>query len=129
MGNVWTIHFTKSDFFQVQEKSLEEFSFLIFSHVTSKHSGEYTCVASNSAAEVNHTARLAVKGKHPSFESVNTKPLWMKNFNNDVTTVFSCAVLGIWTTRCISTIGYSNIGSLCYKRVSGAKSNLVERAW
>lgn len=46
----------------VQEKSLNEFSFLIFSHVTSKHSGEYTCVASNSAAEVNHTARLAVKG-------------------------------------------------------------------
>ncbi|XP_026739264.1 Down syndrome cell adhesion molecule-like protein Dscam2 [Trichoplusia ni] len=46
---------------QVQEKSLDEFSFLIFSHVTSKHSGDYTCVASNSAAEVNHTARLAVK--------------------------------------------------------------------
>ncbi|XP_028161362.1 Down syndrome cell adhesion molecule-like protein Dscam2 [Ostrinia furnacalis] len=46
---------------QVQEKSLDEFSFLIFSHVTSKHSGEYTCVATNSAAEVNHTARLAVK--------------------------------------------------------------------
>ncbi|XP_053618370.1 cell adhesion molecule Dscam2-like isoform X1 [Plodia interpunctella] len=46
---------------QVQEKSLDEFSFLIFSHVSSKHSGEYTCVASNSAAEVNHTARLAVK--------------------------------------------------------------------
>ncbi|CAK1602580.1 unnamed protein product [Parnassius mnemosyne] len=46
---------------QVQEKSLDEFSFLIFSHVTSKHSGEYTCVASNNAAEVNHTARLAVK--------------------------------------------------------------------
>lgn len=47
----------------VQEKSLDEFSFLIFSHVTSKHSGEYTCVATNSAAEVNHTARLAVKGR------------------------------------------------------------------
>ncbi|CAG9581983.1 unnamed protein product [Danaus chrysippus] len=46
---------------QVQEKSLDEFSFLIFSHVTSKHSGDYTCVASNTAAEVNHTARLAVK--------------------------------------------------------------------
>ncbi|XP_013149682.1 PREDICTED: Down syndrome cell adhesion molecule-like protein Dscam2 [Papilio polytes] len=46
---------------QVQEKSLDEFSFLIFSHVTSQHSGEYTCVASNTAAEVNHTARLAVK--------------------------------------------------------------------
>ncbi|XP_037298795.1 Down syndrome cell adhesion molecule-like protein Dscam2 [Manduca sexta] len=46
---------------QVQEKALDEFSFLIFSHVTSKHSGDYTCVASNSAAEVNHTARLAVK--------------------------------------------------------------------
>ncbi|XP_038220869.1 Down syndrome cell adhesion molecule-like protein Dscam2 [Zerene cesonia] len=52
---------------QVQEKSLDEFSFLIFSHVTSKHSGEYTCVASNSAAEVNHTARLAVKVA-PSWE-------------------------------------------------------------
>ncbi|XP_013175788.1 PREDICTED: Down syndrome cell adhesion molecule-like protein Dscam2 [Papilio xuthus] len=46
---------------QVQEKSLDEFSFLIFSHVTSQHSGEYTCVATNTAAEVNHTARLAVK--------------------------------------------------------------------
>ncbi|KAH9634768.1 hypothetical protein HF086_013628 [Spodoptera exigua] len=50
-----------STYHQVQEKSLDEFSFLIFSHVTSKHSGDYTCVASNSAAEVNHTARLAVK--------------------------------------------------------------------
>ncbi|KOB72568.1 Down syndrome cell adhesion molecule-like protein, partial [Operophtera brumata] len=45
----------------VQAKSLDEFSFLIFSHVTSKHSGDYTCVATNNAAAVNHTARLAVK--------------------------------------------------------------------
>lgn len=29
--------------------------------MSSKHSGDYTCVATNNAAEVNHTARLAVK--------------------------------------------------------------------
>lgn len=49
-------------FFQIQEKSLDEFSFLIFSDVSSRHSGDYTCVASNMAAKVNHTAQLMVKG-------------------------------------------------------------------
>ncbi|CAG5008727.1 unnamed protein product [Parnassius apollo] len=75
---------------QVQEKSLDEFSFLIFSHVTSKHSGEYTCVASNNAAEVNHTARLAVK----------VAPSWMYE-PQDVS-----ALLGTQIIAQCSTKGY-----------------------
>jgi hypothetical protein len=38
------------------------FTFLVFNQVTSRHSGSYTCVASNSAASVNYTAELLVKG-------------------------------------------------------------------
>lgn len=38
------------------------FTFLVFNQVTSRHSGSYTCVASNSAASVNYTAQLLVKG-------------------------------------------------------------------
>lgn len=35
---------------------------LIFKEVTSRHSGFYTCIASNSAAKANYTAQLLVKG-------------------------------------------------------------------
>lgn len=37
---------------------------LVFKDISSKHSGKYTCYASNSAATVNHTSELLVKGKH-----------------------------------------------------------------
>jgi len=39
------------------------FTFLVFNQVSSQHSGSYTCVASNSAASVNYTAQLLVKGQ------------------------------------------------------------------
>lgn len=48
---------------QVEEMMDEFFSILVFKRVTAQHSGQYTCVASNSAATVNHTAQLLVKGK------------------------------------------------------------------
>lgn len=35
---------------------------LVFKEVTSRHSGAYTCVASNAAASANYTAHLMVKG-------------------------------------------------------------------
>ncbi|XP_017776462.1 PREDICTED: Down syndrome cell adhesion molecule-like protein Dscam2 isoform X2 [Nicrophorus vespilloides] len=46
---------------QVEERAAEFYSMLIFKEVTSKHSGAYTCVASNSAARANYTANLMVK--------------------------------------------------------------------
>ncbi|XP_021937228.1 Down syndrome cell adhesion molecule-like protein Dscam2 isoform X2 [Zootermopsis nevadensis] len=47
---------------QVEEKKGGAFfTFLVFNQVTSRHSGSYTCVASNSAATVNYTAQLLVK--------------------------------------------------------------------
>ncbi|KAJ0182191.1 hypothetical protein K1T71_001560 [Dendrolimus kikuchii] len=46
---------------QVEEKSLNEFSLLMFSDLTASHSGEYTCQVSNHAATVNYTATLSVK--------------------------------------------------------------------
>jgi hypothetical protein len=52
---------------QVEEKKGGAFfTFLVFNQVTSRHSGSYTCVASNSAASVNYTAQLLVKGQYPN---------------------------------------------------------------
>lgn len=47
---------------QIEEKNLNEFSLLMFSELTARHSGEYTCRVSNHAAVVNYTATLSVKG-------------------------------------------------------------------
>ncbi|GBO99131.1 Down syndrome cell adhesion molecule-like protein Dscam2 [Eumeta japonica] len=44
-----------------RKKSLDEFSLLMFSDLTAKHSGAYTCSVSNHAATVNYTANLSVK--------------------------------------------------------------------
>ncbi|CAH0695577.1 unnamed protein product [Spodoptera exigua] len=46
---------------QIEEKNLNEFSLLMFSELTARHSGEYTCRVSNHAAVVNYTATLSVK--------------------------------------------------------------------
>lgn len=45
----------------VTEKKEEFFSLLIFKEISARHSGRYTCFASNSAAKVNFTAELLVK--------------------------------------------------------------------
>jgi len=62
---------------QVEEKKGGAFfTFLVFNQVTSRHSGSYTCVASNSAASVNYTAQLLVKGQFPNLvqrEKCDTK--------------------------------------------------------
>ncbi|CAG4953628.1 unnamed protein product [Colias eurytheme] len=46
---------------QIEEKSLNEFSLLMFSELTAQHSGAYTCRVANHAATVNYTASLTVK--------------------------------------------------------------------
>ncbi|XP_059047424.1 cell adhesion molecule Dscam2-like [Achroia grisella] len=46
---------------QIEEKSLNEFSLLMFSDLTARHSGDYTCRVTNHAATVNYTATLSVK--------------------------------------------------------------------
>uniref|UniRef100_A0A336KKP0 CSON012059 protein n=1 Tax=Culicoides sonorensis TaxID=179676 RepID=A0A336KKP0_CULSO len=46
---------------QIIEKKDEFFSQLVFKDITSRHSGKYTCFATNSAAKVNYTAELLVK--------------------------------------------------------------------
>lgn len=51
-------------FLKVTTNNLDNYSSsLIISHVTSEHSGNYTCVASNAATTVTHTAPLNVHGK------------------------------------------------------------------
>lgn len=52
---------------QIIEKKDEFFSQLIFKDITSRHSGKYTCFATNSAAKVNYTAELLVKGTENFF--------------------------------------------------------------
>lgn len=46
------------------EKKDEFFSLLVFKDITARHTGRYTCYATNSAAKVNYTAELFVKGSH-----------------------------------------------------------------
>ncbi|XP_060516116.1 cell adhesion molecule Dscam2 [Cylas formicarius] len=46
---------------EVEERAAEFYSMLVFKEVYSRHSGAYTCVASNAAARVNYTAQLMVK--------------------------------------------------------------------
>ncbi|CAG4976359.1 unnamed protein product [Parnassius apollo] len=46
---------------QIEEKSLNEFSLLMFSDLTARHSGDYTCSVSNHASTANYTATLSVK--------------------------------------------------------------------
>ncbi|CAH0562134.1 unnamed protein product [Brassicogethes aeneus] len=53
---------------QVEERAAEFYSMLIFKEVSSRHSGAYTCMASNSAARANYTAHLIVK----------VAPQWLK---------------------------------------------------
>uniref|UniRef100_A0ABD2XN24 Down syndrome cell adhesion molecule-like protein Dscam2 n=1 Tax=Trichogramma kaykai TaxID=54128 RepID=A0ABD2XN24_9HYME len=45
----------------IEEKRDEFYSFLVFKDVSSRHSGKYTCLATNKAAKVNETAELLVK--------------------------------------------------------------------
>ncbi|XP_053986908.1 cell adhesion molecule Dscam2 isoform X2 [Hylaeus volcanicus] len=46
---------------RIEDRVAEFFSLLVFKELSSRHSGKYTCVATNSAAKVNHTAELLVK--------------------------------------------------------------------
>ncbi|XP_024944983.1 Down syndrome cell adhesion molecule-like protein Dscam2 isoform X2 [Cephus cinctus] len=46
---------------RIEERGDDFFSILVFKEVSSRHSGRYTCIATNSAAKVNHTAELLVK--------------------------------------------------------------------
>jgi len=49
--------------FQINEKKEEFYSLLVFKDISARHSGKYTCYASNAAAKVNYTADLQVRGK------------------------------------------------------------------
>ncbi|XP_055385270.1 cell adhesion molecule Dscam2 isoform X2 [Condylostylus longicornis] len=58
---------------QVTEKKEEFFSLLVFKDISSKHSGRYTCFASNAAAKVNYTADLQVRvAPRWSYEPMDT---------------------------------------------------------
>lgn len=51
----------------VNVSALDPYSSLLsISSLDSRHSGDFTCVASNPASEVRYTAKLQVKGNNPS---------------------------------------------------------------
>lgn len=51
----------------VNVSTLDPYSSLLsISSLDSRHSGDFTCVASNPASEVRYTAKLQVKGNHPA---------------------------------------------------------------
>lgn len=51
----------QNELFQIEEQVQTFYSLLLFHEVSSRHSGKYTCIATNHAAKVNHTAELLVK--------------------------------------------------------------------
>ncbi|XP_022257013.1 Down syndrome cell adhesion molecule-like protein Dscam2 [Limulus polyphemus] len=51
----------------VNVENSQEYSVIIFKHVTARENGKYTCIASNSAASVNKTTEL----------TVNVPPRWI----------------------------------------------------
>lgn len=59
----------------VNVSTLDSYSSLLsISSLDSRHSGDFTCVASNSAAEVRYTAMLQVKGNHPACFLLHVTP-------------------------------------------------------
>lgn len=46
---------------QVAEKKDEFFALLVFKDIAARHSGQYTCLATNAAAQVNYTSELLVR--------------------------------------------------------------------
>ncbi|KAH8329742.1 hypothetical protein KR074_004183 [Drosophila pseudoananassae] len=58
---------------QITEKKEEFYSLLVFKDISAKHSGKYTCYASNAAAKVNFTAELQVRvAPRWSYEPMDT---------------------------------------------------------
>jgi Immunoglobulin domain len=69
-------HATKLDNVDIRDIEDSYSSILAISSVSSRHSGNYTCVARNPAKETTYTAELVVTGnvpKHP-FLTQTTKP-------------------------------------------------------
>lgn len=60
---------------QVTEKKDEFFTLLVFKDITAKHSGMYTCFATNSAAKVNFTSEMLVKGNVVYGRGMNRKSI------------------------------------------------------
>lgn len=58
-------------FHKITEKKEEFYSLLVFKDINARHSGKYTCYASNAAAKVNYTAELQVRGKVPRNQKQN----------------------------------------------------------
>lgn len=48
----------------IQESNNQFVSSLTFSNLGARHSGHYTCIAKNAAAEANFTAKLVIRGKY-----------------------------------------------------------------
>ncbi|XP_023034507.1 Down syndrome cell adhesion molecule-like protein Dscam2 isoform X1 [Drosophila willistoni] len=64
---------TISSSLQITEKKEEFYSLLVFKDISSRHSGKYTCYASNAAAKVNYTAELQVRvAPRWSYEPMDT---------------------------------------------------------
>lgn len=50
--------------FKVEQKNMDFFSLLVIHNLSSAHTGEYTCRATNDFGTISHTAPLIVKGTY-----------------------------------------------------------------
>ncbi|XP_047520149.1 Down syndrome cell adhesion molecule-like protein Dscam2 isoform X3 [Pieris napi] len=98
---------------QIEEKSLNEFSLLMFPELRAAHSGRYTCRVANRAAAANYTAILTVKVA-PSWE---TEPL------------DSAVLLGAPLKLDCAARGFPAPLVAWYKKIEGASSGDGTERW
>lgn len=103
---------------QVMEQKGEFFTLLVFKDITARHSGKYTCFATNSAAKVNFTAELFVKGERRKF--VTRK--FLKLYENS-----STPTMDLRTPRHKRNVGQSNFNLLRSVRLPTSGRVLVQR--
>lgn len=87
----------------VNVSALDPYSSLLsISSLDSRHTGDFTCVASNPASEVRYTAKLQVKGNHPSLFLPNTFPIPQ----NTLRCFGTCVYWTQWSRYCCTDFVY-----------------------
>lgn len=76
---------------QVDERTAEFYSMLLFKSLTAGHSGIYTCVVSNTAGKANMSAELAIKGRRECYDCMYCQ---LQGKNNNIVKNFQFLLFG-----------------------------------
>lgn len=125
---IWNIHWIFRCCFSKQKisaKGDEFFSLLVFKDISAKHSGRYTCYASNSAATVNYTSELLVKGENKK-RKINRFFIINKRISTwTFVSIHSSTTLDSRAIRYSINVRQRNYNKLSSWRISRTRNNLV----